>query len=213
MPRRTGSLEAEVARFLSRCVRDNGCLMGPGRGYGDITYAGGLRISAHRAVFIVARGAIPKGLVVRHACDRIGCVEIQHLSVGTHADNSRDASERHRLASGLEHHKAHVRAEEIEAAVSRYLAGGFTQAEMGEQMGVSSTTFGRWVRRDIREDLTHPGVSVGRGSRHAKGLQGCGTKAGYEQHHKRREPVCDPCRNAHREYMRAYKAARRARAA
>jgi hypothetical protein len=38
----------------------------------------------------------------------------------------------------------------------------------------------------------------------------CATAAGAQAHRYRKEPICDPCREAEREYMREYKRARRA---
>ncbi|HEY8378102.1 MAG TPA: hypothetical protein VIK91_16510 [Nannocystis sp.] len=45
-------------------------------------------------------------------------------------------------------------------------------------------------------------------------VQPCGTKAAYERHRRRREPVDDACRSAHNRYVRTrmrarYRAARR----
>ena len=38
------------------------------------------------------------------------------------------------------------------------------------------------------------------------GDERCGTYAGVQQHRKRREPACEPCREAAREYMRDLRA-------
>jgi hypothetical protein len=39
---------------------------------------------------------------------------------------------------------------------------------------------------------------------HRREFQPCGTYAGYQQHHLRREPPCEPCIQAHREYKRQW---------
>jgi hypothetical protein len=51
-------------------------------------------INAHRAAWLMVNGEIPKGLLVLHRCDNKLCVNPDHLYLGTHRDNMRDAVER-----------------------------------------------------------------------------------------------------------------------
>ena len=213
MSRRTGTLAQEVARYLARSTRDGDCLMGPQRGYGWIRFAGGA-MSAHRAVATVQYGSIADGLVVRHTCDRVGCVEASHLILGTVADNNQDKLDRNRQPVGEAHPLAAASSELVAAAVAEYLGGGRSQAEVARRHGVSQTTLGTWVRAERRRDGGQGGFRQGKGQTALArgGFKPCGTKAAYERHHREGTPVCGPCREAHREYMRQYKARRRAAA-
>ena len=58
-------------------------------GYGRLTIGGSLHY-AHRIVWQQDHGPIPDGLLVCHSCDTPACIAIDHLWLGTPADNQRD---------------------------------------------------------------------------------------------------------------------------
>jgi hypothetical protein len=203
-------LRESVARYLERSTQIGDCLVGPGARYGVVNYSGGRQMAAHRASYIVHRGPIPDGMVVRHSCDNPPCVNPDHLLVGTHRDNERDKWERGRGPLGLQVYNATITPELIREAVAEYLRGGKSQAEMARRLGVGQTTFGRWVRAEARPDSGVEGVTLGRGARIATGLKPCGTRAGAARHRREGETPCPSCREADRAYMREYKAKRAA---
>jgi hypothetical protein len=59
-------------------------------------YVNGERKLAHRAIWEHYNGKIPEGLIICHCCDFSGCVNIEHMELGTHKDNVRDREERGR---------------------------------------------------------------------------------------------------------------------
>lgn len=56
----------------------------------------GKKIGLHRYSYTIHKGQIPEGLVVMHQCDNRKCINPDHLSLGTVADNNRDRTEKGR---------------------------------------------------------------------------------------------------------------------
>ncbi len=68
-------------------------------GYGRTHYHGE-NMLAHRLAWIVLRGEIPANRCVCHRCDNPPCCNPEHLFVGTHKANMRDALKKGRLKIG-----------------------------------------------------------------------------------------------------------------
>ena len=123
----------------------NGCIVWTGALFGDRGYGAfwlrGKTIGAHRAAYMFARGDIPDGMLVRHKCDNRPCVNIDHLELGTHADNARDAVERGRKPMG--EHSVMAKLTDAQVAEIRALLaeGRLTQGEIARRYGVTQT----WV--------------------------------------------------------------------
>lgn len=83
-------------RFWRKVVKADGCWLWTGsktkQGYGRLQAGGkgSATISAHRLSYEIHHGDIPDGLVVMHKCDCPSCVNPDHLTVGTHKDNTAD---------------------------------------------------------------------------------------------------------------------------
>jgi len=67
-----------------------------GHGYGSFNF-GSKVVSSHRFAYMIFKGTIKEGLLIRHICDNPSCVNPNHLLVGTHQDNTQDKLDRNRL--------------------------------------------------------------------------------------------------------------------
>ena len=76
--------------------RGPGCWEHPGsfgsHGYAQATGLDGRSTTAHRVAWLLERGVIERGQVVRHLCSNRSkrCVRPDHLAVGTHVENMDD---------------------------------------------------------------------------------------------------------------------------
>lgn len=114
-----------------------------GPGYGRF-YAPGTGGYPHRASYILAHGAVPPGLVVRHTCDHRWCVNPAHLVAGTQAENVQDRQERSTdwrpnvIAAAARRRKLTERdLAFIRASYRPRGQGGLTGRQIAERLGVT----------------------------------------------------------------------------
>lgn len=96
---------------LARCSRraDTGCLIWTGshhrNGYGRLRIGDTKDWLAHRVSWLLANGEwdIPPLMEICHRCDVRDCIEPDHLFLGTHTDNVRDAWSKGRAATPPRH--------------------------------------------------------------------------------------------------------------
>jgi hypothetical protein len=77
------------------------------------TTVNGKQCSIHRYLYIQKYGEIPKGLVIRHKCNNPKCINIEHLQIGTHADNVQDRVNHNRSAIGENNGRAKLTEENV----------------------------------------------------------------------------------------------------
>lgn len=98
------STPQELLEYHGYEVTDAGCWQANGFQNEDgyvVWNSRGVKVTAHRVSHEFFRGAIPKGLEVRHRCDNPPCINPEHLEAGTHSENMIDRSARGRAKSTL----------------------------------------------------------------------------------------------------------------
>ena len=109
-------------------------------GYGKITL-NGKEHKAHRFLWELHNGAIPKGMFVLHHCDNPPCCNPAHLYLGTNKDNVRDMVLRHRCnpTRGSANWQAKLNESQVPAIKIR-LSNGDSLSKIGHDYGVSPIT-------------------------------------------------------------------------
>ena len=104
---------------------------------------------AHRAVYASVHGDIPEGMEVMHLCNNKACVNIDHLKLGTHAENMAAASRDGLFPERDNHGEMNPNAKlnnEIVAKIREKRDAGFTLKELSQEFGVTISHVGKIVR-------------------------------------------------------------------
>lgn len=138
--------EKTVRRFWDKVLKPiglDGCWEWTGakttRGYGMLGLGNRKTAEVHRISWKIHRGEIPEGVCVCHRCDNPGCVNPEHLFLGTKSDNRADAMMKGRLQK-LDDRKE----KEIEDLY--YSRSKISQKRLAKIFGVSQSTIGRITR-------------------------------------------------------------------
>jgi hypothetical protein len=153
LTRVTAEMTAEERlRHYGWTVTEPGCWEWNGyrdiHGYGVVGSGKGAQVKAHRLSYETWVGAIPEGLLIRHACDNRPCMNPAHLSVGTHQDNSDDATSRGRHASGERNPRVKLTAEDV--GTIRSIGDSVPRVELAKRFGVHPSAISRIVRNQRR---------------------------------------------------------------
>lgn len=106
---------------------------------------------AHRVAWFLRFGPIPLGLCVLHHCDVPGCINIDHLFLGTRADNNadRDAKNRarYRHLCGEECPASKLTTEQIITIRRMYQRGHMRQHAIASVYGITQSEVSLIVNR------------------------------------------------------------------
>ena len=135
-------------RFFSRFVKlDSGCWQWRAHtdkdGYGVLP-GDRKNTRAHRLSYELHKGQISDGFVICHHCDNPGCVNPDHLFVGTSKDNAQDALQKGRAYVGEKNGRSKLTKENIKEILSSELNG----VQLAQKFGVTRSTINRVKRRE-----------------------------------------------------------------
>jgi hypothetical protein len=107
-------------------------------------------INIARAILIRRHGELPEGIVARHTCDNVWCINPDHIIPGTRYDNVQDRVTRGRNGAAFgenngRHKLTEIKVIEIKKSPKRY-------SDLASEFGVSVSTIWRiktnrnWVK-------------------------------------------------------------------
>lgn len=93
---------------------------------------------AHRAAWFAVNGDIPAGMKILHKCDNRRCINVDHLFIGTQADNMTDmARKKRRRGVGGQRGAVHHNAKLDECKVSAIRASNKPDAIIAAEYGLT----------------------------------------------------------------------------
>lgn len=136
---------------------ENGCIEYTGTKTGNgklrqISHKGKM-MPASRFSWIFNKGNIPNDSIICHKCDYPPCVNITHLFLGTHKDNTHDASLKFRLLHGEKHHWHKLTEQNVLLIRKLYSEGFETFASLGRKFNVNESTTSRIIKGKLWKHL------------------------------------------------------------
>ncbi len=135
-------------------IKETGCWewnnVTASHGYGNIHFEG-KPFLAHRLMFLLYKGEIPKNMDICHSCDNKKCVNPDHLWLGTHYENMMDNIKKGRgnKQKGIECHKSKLKEEDVLEIRKLYNKGGFSVIVLAKIFGVTHQNIYNIIIRKI----------------------------------------------------------------
>lgn len=125
-----------LEQLLSNTMIQEECKLWQGsktkQGYGQLSL-GDKHWKAHILVYTLTKGAVQKGLAVRHTCDTPSCINPDHLLLGTYKENEADKWSKGRGAR----HNAPIKITDTQIQEILTLLKIYPQRKVARMYGVS----------------------------------------------------------------------------
>lgn len=125
------------------------------KGYGSFR-VGAKKFITQRVSWTLSNGPIPhdgshNGICVCHKCDNPACVRVDHLFLGTNADNVRDKESKGRgnPPSGEAHGMSRLTESKVREIRALYAAGGISTTKLAARFGASQPNVHKVIQRKI----------------------------------------------------------------
>lgn len=145
-------------RLLDRTVKtESGCMEYTGcvqkNGYARATVN---RVTdyAHRHIYRMLIGELPKGLDVCHKCDNRKCINPEHLFLGTRAENMADAKRNGRTAKGFDLPHTKI-SDDIRKYIVAMAKDGVKYKHIASEVGICRQRVGQVA---IKEGIRRNGI-------------------------------------------------------
>lgn len=148
-------LLSRTVTSMSGCMEFTGCVQS--NGYSRATVFNKTDY-AHRHIYRLLKGEIPKGMDVCHKSDNRKCINPDHLFLGSRLENMRDAVSKGRQAKGqmLPHSKLSASAKKLIADIA---ASGRKYNEIAKEFGICKQYSGQIaISAGIRRNAQSIGV-------------------------------------------------------
>jgi len=128
-------------RKTDTCWHWTGCFTNAGYGWICINRQ---QILAHRLSYELFRGKIKNGLYVCHSCDIRKCVNPQHLFLGTHAENLKDAAQKGRMKRELSG-STKLNRKQVKKIREKFKLGNVSQRKLAKEFGIAQSHISRII--------------------------------------------------------------------
>jgi hypothetical protein len=137
---------AKVSKQESGCWEWTGAKT---NGYGVIGVRRNTIEKAHRISYMIHKGDFQQAMCVCHVCDNPGCVNPEHLFIGTHRDNAADRDAKGRAVQKPVRGEDQGLAKLTENSVRRIriVAGAMSLQKLADLFGVSKKSILNVVQR------------------------------------------------------------------
>jgi len=120
-----------------------------GWGYGSFRYRGKIFPSHRISWSLYFEEDIPCEKIILHTCDNPGCVNPNHLRVGTHKDNVKDRVAKGRSAVGERNGRSKCTESDIVLIREMYESGEYNKSQISRLFSIDDRTTRKILNREI----------------------------------------------------------------